>query len=203
MERIVMRSLTCGIVVVWLAFGGVASAQQPSTVQDDPVAVAARHTREQKKQQPKAKVWDNDNIPKNPGSLSVVGPSASDTLGARTDSPANAAGGDHQGAGSAAKDSAAPATEKRTAIESNLAAAKEALQNLQNDLDILQRKFALDQQTYYSKPGYSSDKSGASALSDEQDRIDAKQLEMGDAQRKVADLQAQLNSFADTKTASQ
>jgi hypothetical protein len=198
-----MRSSTWGIVVVLLALSGIASAQQQPTQQDDPVAVAARHAREQKKQQPKAKVWDNDNIPKNAGSLSVVGQPASDTGGARADSSANAAASDNQTAGSAAKDSAAPKAEKRAAIESNLAAAKEALQNLQNDLDILQRKFALDQQTYYSKPGYSSDKSGASALNDEQDQIDAKQLEMGDAQRKIADLQAQLNSFTDTKAASQ
>jgi hypothetical protein len=196
-----MRSSTWGIVVVLLALSGIASAQQQPTQQDDPVAVAARHAREQKKQQPKAKVWDNDNIPKNPGSLSVVGQPASDAGGARADSSANAPASET--AGSAAKDSAAPNAEKRAAIESNLAAAKEGLQNLQNDLDILQRKFALDQQTYYSKPGYSSDKSGASALNNEQEQIDAKQLEMGEAQRKIADLQAQLNSFTDTKAASQ
>ena len=122
---------------------------------------------------------DNDDIPKSPGSVSVVGQARIRRFGCpgrfvrqcRTATTSQAIPPQTPAKGPSAAD-------KKAAIEADLAAAKENLQTLQNDLDILQRKFALDQQTYYSKPDYSSDKAGAAALNDEQDQIDAKQQEM-------------------------
>jgi hypothetical protein len=173
------------------AGAALAQAQSAQAQQEDPVAAAARRAREQKKQQTKpSRVWDNDNIPKSPGSLSVVGVAPSDTA-----VQGNSAGA-HPSAGpspSAGQTTATPA-EKKTALEADLAAAKENLQNLQSDLDILQRKLTLDQQMYYGKPGYSSDKAGAAALGEEQDQVDAKQQEIGDAQKKITDLQEKLNT---------
>jgi hypothetical protein len=199
-----MRLSACGAVILLLAFSAGALAQestQPSA-QDDPLAAAARQAREQKKQQSKpVRVWDNDNIPKSPASLSLAGQSAAETQAqnATADSQPAAATDDNK---TAATDKNAPSpADKKKDLESQLAAAKEALQNLQNDLDIMQRKLALDQQMYYGKPDYASDKAGLAALNDEQSQIDAKQVEMGAAQQKIADLQAQLNALAEAKPA--
>jgi hypothetical protein len=191
-----MPFLTGRVVILGLFLAAAAAAQQPST-QDDPLAAAARRIREQKKVQAKAsKVWDNDNIPKASAAESVASPPAPDiSAGSATSSGA--------GNPAAPAESAARAADGKAARESGLTAAKEALQNLQSDLDIMQRKLALDQQTYYGKPGYSSDKAGAAALKDEQDQIDAKQVDLGAAQKKIEDLQAALDSPSESKTSSE
>jgi hypothetical protein len=179
------------MAILSLALAGGAAAQQSSS--QESLASASRRAREQKKDQQKpARVWDNDNIPKKADEITVLNGPQIDA--AQTDSAS--VPGDSKQAASAGKDSSG---DKKAKLESDLAAAKEDLQTLQNDLDILKRKFALDQQTYYGKPNYSTDKDGAAALSNEQSQIDAKQLDMGAAQQKIADLQAQLNSLPDSK----
>jgi len=156
---------------------GIAAARQQTTdtsQQDDSLAAAARRAREQKKQQSKApKVWSNDDIPKNADALSVVG---------QVPPPDDKTANPSSNAASAAK----PDAKK---LDADLAAAKDQLLTLQNDLDILQRKFTLDQQSFLGKPGYSLDNSGAANLKDEQDQIDAKQQEISDQQKKIEDLQ--------------
>jgi hypothetical protein len=222
-----MKCATWGVIILLLAPASVAAAKQQSTQQEDPVAAAgrratngnftsgltggqedpvaaaARRVREQKKQQTKAtKVWDNENIPKDPGALSVVGQSAPENEAAPSDSSAST-GTKPAAAGNGGKVALTPA-EQKSVIESDLAAAKEQLQTLQNDFDILQRKYTLDQQMYYGRTDFASDKAGAASLQDEQNQIDAKQQEMIAAQQKVADLQAKLNAAGtDTKSSSQ
>lgn len=80
------------------------------------------------------------------------------------------------------------------AIQSDLAAAKEQLQTAKADLDILQRKFNLDSQTYYGKPDYASDREGAAAIDAEKGQVEAKQQEVADAQMKVDQLEAKLSN---------
>jgi hypothetical protein len=187
-----MKYANWGFVILLFAPARIAVAQQPSTQQDD-VAAAARRVREQKHQQAKAvKVWDNDNIPKSSAALSVIGQAAPENEPATADSSANTEG--KPADAGAGKKIALTTAEQKSVLETDLAAAKEQLQTLQNDLDILQRKYTLDQQTYYSKPDYASDKAGAASLQDEQDQIDAKQQEMIAAQQKIADLQQKLNA---------
>ena len=184
-----MKCANWGIVLLLLSPACVAVAQQQVAQQEDPVAAAARRAREQKQQQAKApRVWDNDTIPKSPSSLSVIGQTAAENGAATAASSAEDKPAD-SGTGKKEK-----ATEQKSVIEADLAAAKEQLQTLQNDLDILQRKFTLDQQTYYSKPDYASDKAGAASLQDEQDQIDAKRQEMIAAQQKIAEWQENLNA---------
>jgi hypothetical protein len=188
-----MKYAHWGLLIVLLTPARAAVARQQSTQTQDPVAEAARRAREQKQQQAKAtKVWNNDNIPKNPDGLSVIGQATPESQPTSADSSANAqkpaASGDEK------KTAAPAAAAQKSAIESDLAAAKEQLQTLQNDLDILQRKYTLDQQMFYGKPNYAADKAGAASLQDEQDQIDAKQQEMIAAQQKIADLQAKLNA---------
>jgi hypothetical protein len=190
-----------GILLV-MPLGGVAGQQQSSqqSTQQAPVdrvAEAARRAREQKKDETKAPhVWNNDDIPKTNG-VSVVG----ETPAAGADAPAGDAA---KGANPAAAPAVAPngaaagasgqgaAPEKTGAIATELAAANENLKSLKTDLDIAQRKYGLDQQTYLSNPDHANDNAGATALKDEEDQIAAKQQEVADAQKKVDEIQARL-----------
>jgi chromosome segregation ATPase len=85
----------------------------------------------------------------------------------------------------------APTPEQKAAMQSELADAKAKLDSLKGDLDIEQRKYALDEQTYISNPNHEMDKSGAANLQNEKDDIAAKQQEIADLQKKIEDLQAQ------------
>jgi hypothetical protein len=66
-----------------------------------------------------------------------------------------------------------------------IARAKEELAAAAAKLDLLKRANALDQDTYYSKPGYSTDHAGKS-------KLDAEQAEINDQQSIVDDLKAKL-----------
>ncbi len=155
-----------------------------SSQQQDALAAAARRAREEKKDQPKAaKVWDNDNIPSSPGAVSVIG-DANQSAPASSDQ-----GVQGQAAPANAKDKAA----KSAAIDAD----QQQLKSLKTDLDIAQRKLVLDQQMYYGKPDYSSDRAGAAALKDEQGRIDAKQQEIDDLQKKIDALRSQSGPASD------
>ncbi len=176
-------------LILLLSLPGLAAARQsqaqttPASDQQNSLAAAARRARDAKKDQAKpAKVWDNESLASASGAISVVGqPSASN------DNSAPAADADSNAG-------APPAPESSDSIQADLNAAKANLQNLKVDLDLLQRKFSLDQQTYYSKPEYSSDKAGAAALDSEKNQIASKQQEIDDAEKKVADLQARLDA---------
>ncbi len=177
-------------LILLLSLPGLTAAQQSQTQtppasdhQQDSLAAAARRARETKKDQAKpAKVWDNESLASAPGVISIVGqPTASNDNSAPADEANSTAG-------------SPPTAETNTSIESDLNAAKANLQTLKVDLDLLQRKYSLDQQTYYGKPEYSSDKAGAAALASEKNQIASKQQEIADAEKRVADLQAQLNA---------
>jgi hypothetical protein len=190
-----MRRAEWGLVILLISPVGIAEArQQQPEQQEDSLAAAARRARELKKEQAKsAKVWDNDSMPKNPSSLSIVGnapPAEEHSANAPSSAPGSSTPSDAKNADTDAKN--------KSAILAELAATKEQLQTLQNDLDILQRKFTLDQQMYYGKPNYAADKAGVASLQDEQTQIDAKQQEMANAQKKVADLLEKLNPASGT-----
>jgi type I restriction-modification system DNA methylase subunit len=171
--------------------------QKQDQKQEDPLAAAARRAREQKKQQPKAaKVFDNDSIPKTPGSISVVGESSSATqtaaaTGEKAETPMTEAGAQAPGG----EKPSGTDEERKAELEKELADAKEHLKTVATDLDILTRKYALDQQTYYGKSGYSSDREGAAALKVEESDIASKKQEVADAQKKVDDLTAKLKEL--------
>jgi hypothetical protein len=207
-----MKIAKLGLVGLLVCAPGMAGARQQSSQpaqsqasdqkQDDSLGAAARRAREQKKEAPKtAKVWDNENIPSKPDGISVIGESGSGSGNAEQDATAAATAGN---APSAAKDSAADARDK-AALTAELADAKEHLASLTTDLDILTRKYGLDQQMFYSKPDYASDKDGAAKLKAEEDDMAAKKEEIEAAQKKIDELTAKLNQSApssDTKPAS-
>jgi hypothetical protein len=172
------------LLILPFALSAAQQGNQQSTQQPTSTALvdAARRTREQKKEQPKpVRVWNDDDVPKNNG-VSVVG---------QTSEGASAAtGGNNPGA------APAPVTENLTGVAAELATAKEHLKSLQTDLDILQRKSALDEQMYLSKPEYQNDKEAAAGLKGEQDKVAALQAEIVEEQKKVDQLQAKLSASA-------
>lgn len=170
-------------ILLVVPLGSVSARPQQSSAdsaqsQQDSLVAAARRAREQQKQQPKAaKVWTNDNIPSNNG-ISVVGQPPAPSA------PAAAA------PSAATKSTLTPAEKK--ALESQLAAAKKQLATFRTDLSILQRKMALDQQSYYGQTNYASDTAGAARLKVEQDAITAKTAQVAAAQKAVEAIQAKL-----------
>jgi hypothetical protein len=165
--------------------------------QGDSLAEAARRAQSEKKSAPATqKVWTNEDIPRTPGDISIVGvadaPSATDNSGGAPTKPAAPANNGNKPR-KTDKDAAA--------IQSDLAAAKLDLNTVTTDLDILTRKQILDSQSYYSKPDYASDTAGAAQLSDEQAEVDAKKQEAADAQKKVNDLQDQLAAASSDSSA--
>jgi hypothetical protein len=69
-----------------------------------------------------------------------------------------------------------------------IARAREALAEAAAKLDLLKRANALDQDTYYSKPNYTTDHDGKS-------KLDAEQAEINDQQATVDDLKAKLEQL--------
>ena len=206
-----------GIAVLLAWPAGIAGAQQQSAAQtsaesdqkqdqkqQDPLAEASRRAREQRKQQPKAaKTWDNDNIPTTPDAISVVGePNSTGETPEKTTSEKNASQSNSGAAANGEKNAppqnsgqAGTLEQRKAALTKQLAQAKERLESLTTDLDILSRKYTLDQQMYYGKPDYSSDTEGAVALKVEESQITSKKQEVADAQKKVDDLTAQLKEL--------
>jgi hypothetical protein len=201
-----MKSAWAGLAILLLLPAGSIHGQQQDN--STSVADAARRSRELKKEQPKAaKVWDNDTIPKKPEEVSVIGQTP--TSAAADDSAPKDANG---GASAAPADNAAntantpsepaPAAGEKSdrdklagevsAIQADLTAAKSQLQSLKADLDIAERKFNLDSQTYYSKPNYVADRDGAASIAAEKADLESKQQAVADAQMKVDRLEAKL-----------
>ena len=179
-----MRLVKIGLVI--LLFSPLATAARPqqdsSAGQQESLADAARRAQAQKKNQPQAaKVWDNDSIPTTNNNISVVGQQTPTEGGAPPSvAPASKTG--------------SPVTpEQKAAMQADLSAAKAQLESLKTDLDIAQRKYALDEQTYLSNPNY-TDKAGAKALEEEKEQIADKQQQIADAQKKIDDFQAQADA---------
>jgi len=161
------------------------SAQPTSSAapQTESPADAARHSREQKKSQPKpAHVWDNDNIPKEGNGVSVVG---------STETPAPAP----------AEGVAAPAVsvENKGQLDAAIQQAKDKIADLEQNLDIAQRKFTLDSDMYYGKTNYQDDKAGKAALDTEQADVTNKKRELQEARDILASLQGKSSPSSDQK----
>jgi hypothetical protein len=184
-----MKIARWAFITILVATVGTISARAQEQ-QDNSPAAAARRTQEQKKDQPKdstksAKVWDNDNLPNKPGAINVVGREG-------------------QSATPGSNSAAAPAamtSEDKAAIEGDLSSAKARLADLKADLDVMQRKYALDQQTYYGKTNYAADKSGAAALASEKADVDDKQDQVAAAEKRLAEVQSKLDAASHDKPA--
>jgi hypothetical protein len=161
-------------------------AQDSQSQQTQSVADAARANRAAKKAKTAKVISDEDIDPSSyrPGAqgLNVGSAPTSDSV------PPNAA----EVKSDLKKDEAQLAAETTETVKPGedpaIAKAREELAAAAAKLDLLKRANALDQDTYYSKPNYSTDHDGKS-------KLDAEQAEINDQQAVVADLKAKLEEL--------
>lgn len=186
------------VCAVLFVYCGAAHAQDAQAPQDQSVADAARQARAAKKNaaaKPAKVISDDDIDNKNikPGAegLNVGSPPTSDAV-----PPAPAAVAAVEAADAAA--AAAAAAEKNPPVAAGespaIARAKERVLEVQKELDLLQRGFALDSDSYYSKPGFQDDKDGKAKLDAEQQQISDKQQELDRVKAQLAELQEAWNA---------
>ena len=175
--------LTVALAVAAGPFGLACQAQSSASSPTDSLAAAARRARQDKKSQTASTaVFTNDNLP-TAATISVVGTITA--AAPASSAPATTATADKTPAKPAA-------SEKATADADALAAAKAKLANAKKDLDLLQRTYNLDQQSYLSNPNHESDASGAGKLQNEKSQIADKQSEVDAAQTEVDLIAARL-----------
>jgi hypothetical protein len=188
----VLSIAVCAVLFVVSPAGYSQDTQAP---QDQSVADAARQARAAKKSAAAkpAKVISDDDIDNKhikPGAegLNVGSPPTSDAV-----PPAPSAV-----AAVEARDAAAAAAEQNPPVKAGespeIARAKERVLEVQKELDLLQRGFALDSDSYYSKPGFQDDKSGRAKLDAEQQQIRDKQEELDRVKAHLAELQEAWNA---------
>jgi len=64
------------------------------------------------------------------------------------------------------------------------------LAQAEHELDVIERKLALDSDAYYSKPDFASDKEGKESLDAEQQQINDKKQAVDRLKARVAELEA-------------
>jgi len=171
--------------ILLLSGAALAGAQEQSA------AEAARRARAQKKAQTEraTKVWTNDNLPRTPGRVSVVGDAA----------PVAAAPGAAGAAPGQTPAATAPASSEdeaeRTRLKQEIAQAKAQLEAAKTQLNIAQRDFDLFRQQFYSDPNYTSNTAGQAQLNQLQAAVTARQQEVQQGEQQVATLEAQLKEL--------
>jgi len=196
--------LTGALLSLGLLPGSV-SAQSQSD--NSSVADAARRAREQKKNAPKpARTLTNDDLPgAPPAGQSSVAPAG----GTESAAPDQANTESEAGApvkAPAAAETAAPAAgaqKKKTEIEAALKRAKAELAQAQSELDVLQRKSALDSDSFYSQTDYSHDTDGKARLDADAQQVNDKKSQVDELKSKVAALQAGLGEASEPEKPAQ
>ena len=113
-----------------------AQTSQAAPTQQDSLAAAARRAREDKKEQPNAKVFTNDNLPTTGGISSVGGTTAT----------GNGGGGGKKPTGDASS------SNDEKAWRAKFAQLRHKLEQDQADLDVMQRELAVLNVQYYNNP---------------------------------------------------
>ena len=166
------------------------AAAFPQSQDSQSVAEAARRAREKKKTEAKpVKVITDETLDVKKGDVQSAVAEEPRMPGAPEPSPqsANNAPGTNAGSSSTAtKDS------EEEKLKKELAALKGQLKQAQSDLDLLQREYRLDQDTFYSNTNYASDTAGKQKLDDEKQQISEKREEVERLKAKLADLQQAL-----------
>lgn len=181
--RFVTLSIACAFLTGW---SGAALAQS----QDDSapsVAEAARRAREQKKAAAKpARSLTNDNLPATP----VSGANAAEAQVNAAKAEDNAAATSDANQAQAAPVDDEKTKEKNAENAAALERAKKELAQAEHELDVTQRKAALDSDAYYSRPDFANDKDGKANLDAEAQQISDKKQAVETLKARVAELQA-------------
>jgi len=175
-----------GACAAFFAFSSPARAQDSQSQQTQSVADAARAARAAKKAKT-AKVISDEDIdrssynPRNQG-LNVGSAPTSDSQ------PANASEVKADLKADETQVAAETTAPVKPGEDPAIARAKEELAAAAAKLDLVKRANALDQDTYLSKPNYTTDHAGKS-------KLDAEQAEINDQQAVVDDLKAKLEQL--------
>ena len=156
------------------------SSQQPSS---DPVADAARKTREQQKTAPKPKkVFTNDDIP---------APSSENAA-----KPAEAAAGGQAEVSTAQGQSQAEAEnnpKSEAYWRKRFQSQRDKISNAEQQLDVLQRELNKDQVQYYNDPQKAMQQQySRSDINDKTAKVDAKKKEIESLKQQLSDMEDEL-----------
>jgi len=178
--------LVCGVLIAAEA-PRTACAQSQQSSQPS-VAEAARRARAQKEKESPAKpakVITNDDL--RPAPAMANGAVQPATGAADQTAPAKAVQASPTGAET--KANSEDASKEREAKEKELADLKKQLASAQSDLDLYQRQFSLQRDTYYSNPDYAHDTGGKAKLDSLQQQINDKAQSVDELKLKVSALQ--------------
>jgi hypothetical protein len=190
---------TAGLLLTGLCGTVRAQSQGDSTPS---VAEAARKARELKKENAKpARTITNDDLPSGPAgdvANGAVSPAPA-ANGDETATPTANQGGEKKPA-AAANDDHDQAKHKKAESAAALERAKKQLATALSELDIMQRKLVLDNDSYYSKTDFASDKDGKANLDAEAQQINEKKQAVEELKAKVAELQALVGVSAENQS---
>jgi DNA repair exonuclease SbcCD ATPase subunit len=170
------------------ALPALAQQQQQQQQSGDPVADAARRSREQQKNAPKPKkVYTDDDVkPATPSSESGTA-TPSPAAGGAQATPDNAQGGAASGAGTSGKDDAETAWRKRFQDQRNKIATAE------KELDILQREAEKAQVQYYNDPQKAlMEQNTRKDINDKNAKIDQKKQDIANLKQQLSDMEDEL-----------
>ena len=182
-------ALLVGLTVALLPVAGFAQSQDTQSV-----AEAARRARAQKKNTEKpAKVITDETLEVKKGDVQSATAEQLRIPGTPETPAQPAAGAANAQSGSAAGDASANAQgsknisdeDKSRGILKQRVALKEKIKDAQSDLDLLQREFQLDQDTFYSGPDYANNTSGKA-------KLDGMKQQIADKQQVLERLKAEL-----------
>ncbi len=166
----------------------------PPPPSDAAVVEAAREARaakeaKRRKEEAKRLVWNDDNIPRIPRDITVVGH-------AETNPGSEPAAAD--GSAAPATSGAAPAPKTPSAASTAAAEAKEELTrtreraaDLEKDSELALHHFELDQNQISQNPDYANDHAGQAKLRSEAAEVQAKEHQLADLKRQISNLEAQ------------
>jgi uncharacterized coiled-coil protein SlyX len=186
--QVVLPAALAAALFSFPAFAQSQDEQSPS------VADAARRAREQKKKSDKpARVINDDNLkPASPASAAApaTGPSPEAVPPTSSEMAPQSQGAS---APTVPPTEAAPAEKKESSDNSAEAAGMKAqLEELQKELDLLQREVPLARDTYYSKPDYAHDTAGKAKLDALLQQVTDKQQDVDALKMRLAALLEQL-----------
>jgi hypothetical protein len=177
------RALLVGLTVVLLPAAGFAQSQDTQSV-----AEAARRARAQKKNSEKPpKVITDDTLDVKKGDVQSATAEQLRIPGTPETPAQPAAGAANAQSGGVANPPASSnaSDEKARAILKQRVALKGKIKDAQSDLDLLQREFQLDQDTFYSSPDYANNPSGKA-------KLDAMKQQIADKQQGLERLKTEL-----------
>jgi hypothetical protein len=165
-------------------------AQAQPTVQDSPVAEAARRSREKKKNPPNTskspKVITDDDLDRRSFQPGQDGLNVGSSPKLETEEPSNEAVRRAEASDKASEQQ----TSKGAASEdAEIARVKLQVAEGEKDLDLASRQAALDQDTYLANPDYAHDRTGKAKLDVEKNAINDKKEQVDRLKARLASLE--------------